>query len=121
LIADKAVRKEFQRGEHIVQKGKRTHGVFLLLKGKAAVQISAQVKIPNIGPGEVCGEISFLDEQPATANVVAEEIVEVLYLDRPTLQSLFELFPHLASRFYRSVAFNLSRRLRDLINPVTAK
>jgi hypothetical protein len=31
------------------------------------------------------------------------------------LQDLFELFPHLASRFYRSVAVNLSRRLREQI------
>jgi len=49
--------------------------------------------------------------------VIAEGDVEAYHLDRPTLQSLFELFPHLASRFYRSVAMNLSRRLRELIGP----
>jgi CRP-like cAMP-binding protein len=65
----------------------------------------------------VCGEISFIDELPATANVVAQEAVEAYYLDRPTLQSLFELFPHLGSRFYRSLASSLSRRLRELIGP----
>jgi len=115
LIADKAARMQFKAGEYIVQRGKRTHGVYLLLKGSAAVQIPAQAKFPTIGPGEVCGEISFLDELPATANVVAQEAVETFYLDRPSLQSLFELFPHLASRFYRSLAANLSRRLREVI------
>jgi CRP-like cAMP-binding protein len=59
--------------------------------------------------------MSFLDELPASADVVAQEPVEAYFLDRPTLQSLFELFPHLASRFYRSLAASLSRRLRDLI------
>jgi CRP-like cAMP-binding protein len=49
--------------------------------------------------------------------VVAEVDVEAYHLDRTTLQSMFELFPHLGSRFYRSVATNLSRRLRDLIGP----
>ena len=68
-------------------------------------------------PGEACGEISFLDELPATANVVAKEEVEAYYLDRPTLQSMFELFPHLGSRFYQSLAAILSRRLRELIGP----
>jgi CRP-like cAMP-binding protein len=81
------------------------------------VEISAQGKFPAIGPGEVCGEISFIDELPATANVVAQGAVEAYYLDRPTLQSLFELFPHLGSRFYRSLASSLSRRLRELIGP----
>ena len=121
LIADKAIRKEFKPGEHVIQRGKQTHGVYLLLKGTASVKIPSQVKIPPIGPGEVCGEISFLDEMPATANVVAEGAVEAYYLDRPTLQALFELFPHLASRFYRSIAANLSRRLRELISPVATK
>jgi len=117
LIADKAVRTQFKPGDHIVHKGKRTHGVYVLLKGVAAVQIQVQGPPPAIGPGEVCGEISFIDDLPATANVVAKEAVETYYLDRPTLQSLFELFPHLGSRFYRSLASSLSRRLRELIAP----
>jgi|ERR1035437_4856246 CRP-like cAMP-binding protein len=116
LIADKAVRRQFKAGEAIVQQGKRTHGVYLLLKGTASVRIMNQGSL-GISPGEACGEISFLDELPATANVVAKEEVEAFYLDRPTLQSLFELFPHLGSRFYHSLAAILSRRLRELIGP----
>jgi CRP-like cAMP-binding protein len=63
----------------------------------------------------VCGEISFLDELPATATVIARDETDTYYLDRPTLLSLFELFPHLGSRFYRSLASILSRRLREVI------
>ena len=117
LIADKAARLQFKAGDSIVQKGKRTHGVYLVVKGTAAVQIPVQGTSLAINPGEVCGEISFLDELPATANVVAREAVEAYYLDRPTLQSMFELYPHLGSRFYRSLASILSRRLRAMIDP----
>ncbi len=115
LIADKAVRMTFKAGDRIVEQGKRTHGVYLLLQGTASVQIPTQEIPPAIAPGEVCGEISFIDEQPATVSVVAKEPVEAFYLDRPTLQSLFELFPHLGSRFYHSLASSLSHRLRELI------
>ncbi len=117
LIADKAVRRQFKAGELIVQQGRRTHGVYLLVRGTALVKIPAQGAPFGIGPGEACGEISFLDELPATANVVANEETEAYYLDRPTLQSLFELFPHLGSRFYHSLAAILSRRMRELIGP----
>jgi CRP-like cAMP-binding protein len=120
LIADKAVRMSFKEGEPLVEKDKKTNGVYLLLKGKVRVQIPSQASSPAIGPGEICGEMSYLDDLPASANVVAQERVEAYFLDRSTLQSLFELFPHLASRFYRSLATNLSRRLRDLIGPRTA-
>ena len=117
LIADKAVRRQFKAGELIVQQGRRTHGVYLLVKGTASVKIPAQGAPFGIGVGEACGEISFLDELPATANVVANEEAEAFYLDRPTLQSMFELFPHLGSRFYHSLAAILSRRMRELIGP----
>jgi CRP-like cAMP-binding protein len=115
LIADKAARRQFKAGEAILQHGKNANGFYLLLKGTASAHIPPQGPFRTISPGEVCGEISFLDELPATANVVAKSAVETFFVDRPTLQSLFELFPHLGSRFYRSLATILSRRLREVI------
>jgi CRP-like cAMP-binding protein len=120
LFADKASRAHFRKGQALVHRGIKTDGIYLVLKGKARVQIPAQTKSTTIGPGEICGEMSVLEDAVASAGVVAEEEVEAYYLDRPTLEGLFELFPHLASRFYRSLARNLSRRLRDLIGPSTA-
>jgi CRP-like cAMP-binding protein len=118
LIADKAKRLEYKQGDPIVQKGKRTQGVFLLLTGSARVQLASRFRdtVPAISAGEVCGEISFIDDLPATATVLALEPVEAFYLERSVLQALFELFPHLGSRFYRSLASSLSRRLRELID-----
>jgi CRP-like cAMP-binding protein len=115
LVADKATRMQFKAGEALVERGRRTHGIYLLLKGTATVQIPSQTASPEIGAGQICGEISFLDDLPATATVIAKDAVESYYLDRATLQSLFELFPHLGSRFYHSLASSLSRRLRELI------
>ncbi len=116
LISDKATRMQFKAGDHLVHRARRTHGVYLLLAGTASVQLANDVKSREIGPGEVCGEISFLDELPATADVVANGPVSAYYLDRPMLQSLFELFPHLGSRFYHSLASILSHRLREVID-----
>ena len=115
LVADKASRRQFKAGESILQQGKNANGFYLLVKGTATAHIPPQGPFRTINPGEVCGEISFLDELPATANVIAKTAVETLFVDRPTLQSLFELFPHLGSRFYRSLAAILSRRLREVI------
>jgi CRP-like cAMP-binding protein len=117
LVADKSNRVQFRKGEVVVQRGKRPDGIYLLLKGRARVQIPSQRAARAMGPGEICGEMSFLEDAPASAQVIADGDLEALYLDRATLQSLFELFPHLGSRFYRSLATNLSRRLRDLIGP----
>jgi CRP-like cAMP-binding protein len=119
LIADKSRRVEFKKGAVLVEKGKRTNGIYLVLKGSAKVQIAGQPGVPTIKAGEICGEMSFLEDAPVSANVVAETDLEALHLDRSTLNDVFELFPHLASRFYRSLATNLSRRLRGLIGSNT--
>ena len=79
--------------------------------------IPSQPAQPGIGPGEICEELSFLEDAPVRANVFADGEIETYHLDRPSFQSLFELFPRLASRFYRSLAANQSRRLRELIGP----
>jgi CRP-like cAMP-binding protein len=115
LVADKASRMSFRKGQTLIHRGKKSNGIYLLVKGAARVQVPSQSTSPEIGPGEICGEMSFLDDAPASANVVAQEEIEAFYLDRATLESLFELFPHLASRFYRSLAINLSHRLREWI------
>jgi len=115
LIADKAARRRFANGEKIVRRGKKVEGLYVLLKGSASVRLSPQGAPRTIGAGDVCGEISFLDEEPASADVVAEEEVEAYVLDRSTVQTLIQLFPHLGSRFYQSLAAILSRRLRDVI------
>src|SRR5271169_6242864 len=76
LVVDKATRVHFKKGEALVQKGQRAHGVYLLLKGTARVQLSSKPLVPGIGPGEVCGEMSFLEDAPASASVIAEGEVE---------------------------------------------
>jgi CRP/FNR family transcriptional regulator, cyclic AMP receptor protein len=114
LLADKAVRVQFNKGDFLVKKGKASNGIYLLLKGTAKVQLLSQA-VRTIGPGEICGDMSFLEDAAASADVIADESLETYHLDRPTLQGLFELFPHLGSRFYRSLATNLSRRLRDVL------
>ena len=116
LLADKAVRQQFKPGEALVQRAKATSGIYILLKGTASAQIPGQMAGRHIGPGEVCGEISFIDGSSATATVVAVDPVDAYYLEGKTLQSMFELFPHLGSRFYHSLSAIVARRLRELIN-----
>ncbi len=115
LVADKALRVTFRKGDVMVQRSKKSNGVYLLLKGTARVEIPSQARVRAIGPGEICGEMSFLEDAPASASVIAEGEIDAYHLDHPALENLFELFPHLASRFYRSLATNLSRRLRALL------
>lgn len=117
LLVDRSRQVSFPKDTPLIEQGHTARTVFLLLSGKAKIESAAKAKIAEIGAGEIAGEMSFLERAPASASVIAEDKVEALAIDWKTLEDLFELFPHLASRFYRSLAVNLSRRLRGQIVP----
>jgi len=115
LIVDRAKRTTFNKGDVLIQAGKQNKTVYLLVKGNARVEASTKAFIAHLQPGEVCGEMAFLENGVASANVTAAEALEVCAIEWAALSDLFELYPHLGSRFYRSLAVNLSRRMRDLL------
>ncbi|PYV78956.1 MAG: hypothetical protein DMG93_21610 [Acidobacteria bacterium] len=105
---------KFKKGEVLIEQGKQLDLVYILASGKVNVTASGRF-LAQVGPGQVCGEMAFLESGLASATATAEENVEAYALQWKQLIDLVELFPHLASRFYRSVAINLSRRLREQI------
>lgn len=115
LIVDRAKRVVFKKDDALIQSGKPQKTVYLLIKGRARVESSSKVLIAQLEPGEICGEMAFLENGIASANVSATSDVEACAIEGAALLDLFELYPHLGSRFYRSLAVNLSRRLRDVI------
>jgi CRP-like cAMP-binding protein len=116
LILDKSKRVSFKRGETLVHQSKQIKTVYLLVKGRARVEVS-RMKVAEVGPGEICGEMAFLENSLASATVVAAEDLDATAIEWSALTALFELFPHMGSRFYRSIAVSLSRRLREQIDP----
>src|SRR5947207_4453599 len=114
LIIDKAKRLSFKKDEKLVSYGKQSRTLYVLGAGKVSIAVSG-TRIAQIGPGEICGEMAFLENSVASATGTAEGEVEAYCLEWSVVEDLFELFPHLASRFCRSVAVHLWRRLREEI------
>jgi CRP-like cAMP-binding protein len=114
LIIDRAKRLTFKKNETLVRQGNQSKIVYVIATGKVNITVSG-ARLAQLGPGQVCGDMAFLENTLASATALAEEEVEAYALPWQDLMDLFELFPHLASRFYRSLAVNLSRRLREQI------
>ena len=115
LIVDRAKRTTFKKEDVLIQAGKQNKTVYLLVKGNARVESVGKAPIAKLDAGEVCGEMAFLENGVASASVISSGDLQVCAIDWSALHDLFELYPHLGSRFYRSLAVNLSRRMRELI------
>ena len=114
LLLDRAKPVTFKKGDVLVELASQSNTLYLIATGKVKVSISGKI-LARIGPGEICGEMAFLEDSSPSATATAEDEVQAFSIEWKTLNELFELFPHVASRFYRSLAVNLSRRLREQI------
>jgi CRP-like cAMP-binding protein len=116
LLQGKAVRRTFKLGDEIIRQGAWGDSIYIIRRGEASVELAgtgSRAIVATLGPEDVCGDMAFLEHGKATAAVIArEEEVEVDEINAHVLRALLEAFPRLASRFYRSLALVLVKRLR---------
>lgn len=116
LLAGKSEVLSFDRGEVVIQAGVRPRHLFFILNGKALIESARGTKLAEVSEGEVCGEMSFLEDTIASARVVAAGDIETLAIEWTALDQLFEQYPDLGSRFFHSLAIKLSHRLRGQVS-----
>jgi len=114
LLAGCEVR-QFAPGERLIVRGQRRQPLLLIRDGTAEVVLARSgVFPPRVRPGQVVGELSFVDNREASASVVAVDTVEAWVLSREHLYSVLDQDPELKARFYQSLALLLAGRLRSL-------
>ena len=117
LIRDKAKSVTMQKDQALIIEGTYGKSLFILQKGTARVERKTVnggiAKLAILGPGDLCGEMAFIEKSRASASVIADDEVTADVLDAATLAALFESFPHLGARFFRSICLVLSQRLRN--------
>ena len=85
-IADGVVKRRYRRGEMIVEQGRKSDALFILLSGRARVITSdargREVILAVLEAGDYLGEMSLIDNEPHSATVRAEVQTDVLVLGR---------------------------------------
>lgn len=116
LIQAKAVQRTFKLGDEIIRQGDWVDSLYVIRRGEVSVELAdtgSRVIVATLGPGDICGDMAFLQQGRATAAVVAkDEEVKVEAINVHDLRQILEAFPRLASRFYLSLALVLAQRLK---------
>ena len=112
LIKAGARQMKFNAKDVLIHQDSPGGTLFLLRSGSARIEANG-VLLTKIGPGQICGEIAFLENCLCSATVIAETEIEVDAIDCAELHRIFRMFPHVGARFYQSLAVLLSRRLRE--------
>jgi CRP-like cAMP-binding protein len=85
-VAQAVVKARFKRGESIVEQGKKSNSLAIILTGRARVVTTdargREVILATLQPGDHIGEMSLIDNEPHSATVRAEVQTDVLVLGR---------------------------------------
>jgi CRP/FNR family cyclic AMP-dependent transcriptional regulator len=99
--------RSFDTNDRIVKKGDKGTGFYLILEGSVEVK-SNNNTLAKFGTGQFFGEMSLLDGEPRSADVVALEPTRCLVLNPQELNEIIESNPKIATSMLRE----LTRRLR---------
>ena len=85
-VSNSVVKARFKRGESIVEQGKKSNALSIILTGRARVMTTdsrgREVILATMHPGDYIGEMSLIDNEPHSATVRAEIQLDVLVLGR---------------------------------------
>ncbi len=118
LIAKVTTEESHATGTRIFQYGDPGDKLFIILEGK--VRISREISgmgeeaLAVLGPGEIFGEMSLLDEAPRSADARAHERCRLLVMTKEAFDDLLFLHKDLAYEVLWACVRMLSTRLREM-------
>ncbi len=105
--------KKIAKDEFLIEEGGTSHEMYWIISGSFAIskmnQEKQQIVIGEVLPGELVGEMSFLDNLPRSASVTAIEDSEVLSIPHKKFIDVLDSQP----RWFRTLMQTLSERLRN--------
>jgi non-ribosomal peptide synthetase-like protein len=115
-------RQQLQAGETLLTEKTHPDAIYLILEGELSVSVEGRsTAVAYVGKGEIVGEMSLLESQPADATLCAIAPVTVLRIPFVALQKSLAADPGFSLRFYRALAMLLSHRLRTGASSAASK
>jgi DMSO/TMAO reductase YedYZ molybdopterin-dependent catalytic subunit len=112
------IEQQLRVGDQLLTEGTHHDAIYLVLDGELSVSVKGRTAaIAYVGKGEILGEMSLLESQPASATLCAITPATVLRIPRDALEQYLAADPGFSLRFYRALGKLLSHRLRRTLDP----
>ena len=113
LLAGACRERNYNAGSKLIKQGDTGVGLYVITNGTVHITREgdpdkAELDLGTVGPGNVLGEMSLLDDLPRSANVTAVDEVTALLLPVWEFRTTLRNYPDIALRLLAT----LSRRLR---------
>ncbi len=113
--------KPFAAGEAVTREGDRDDGLYMLVKGDAAVRIGKgadEKEVARLTAGQFFGEMSLMTGEARTASVVAATDLITYRIDKPAFEKVLRATPAMAEQIAdvlvaRRTALSAAQNERD--------
>jgi len=109
--------KRIADGAYLIRAGEIDSTLFAVEEGHLDIVVMSEGKmavVATVGPGDVLGEVSFIDDSPRAVSVKAGEDTTVRTWDKRTLSEALAFEPQLLAKFAVAMCELLVERLRDM-------
>ncbi|MBA3748956.1 MAG: cyclic nucleotide-binding domain-containing protein, partial [Solirubrobacterales bacterium] len=109
-------------GEKVIVAGEPVDAIYILLEGVLGVVGSDEAQpFDIVGPGDIVGEMSFVERVTPASTVAALESSTLLVVAHDVLRRRADEDPAFAARLFRGLALLLSHRLRRARSDLAAR
>lgn len=105
--------KDFEGGQTIVGMDDKSQDIMIIVEGRARVESVGGDLLDELRPGEMIGEMAFIDGKNRGANVVSAGPSKIMVIPADRLRTLMKANPKLEIIILRNAAIALCQRLRD--------
>lgn len=117
LLAFTSDRVTYAQGQALFNQGDEADAAFVVLTGSAEVLVdspSGQIRVAEIEPNEIVGEVAILCDVSRTATVRATAPLEVLRIRKDHFLRLLTEFPEMTIEIVKVLADRLSTTTAEL-------
>ena len=115
-LAAQGKQRTYAAGEVIVREGAPASALYVIISGRAHVQLpdGGGGPPPHLGAGDFFGELALIEEHPRSATIVADEQTDCILFVAWEFTALLKEFPQMAIPIMNAMIARAHRREHHL-------
>lgn len=110
-IADQTTMLDLEKDDVIAREGDPSDSLFVIRRGWVKIVTGGkqgeEVVLNQVGPGQIVGEMSLIDQQPRSSTMIALSPVKLMEIKYDGILEVIDQYPRLALSFLRDMTSRL--------------
>lgn len=115
---ERAHSRKFQAGAQVITADQSGEALYVVLSGSVKIQVDqidgSTVTFAILGPGQIIGELSMIDDSSRSANVVTMVESNLLWIDRRDFREFLDASKALCQNLVAELSFRLRQANRQI-------